>query len=99
MDLIEREAALRSLRGCLAAAASRGQLALVAGEAGVGKTSLLRALAADQAGVWWGACDALQTPHPLAPLLDIARGAGVRFGTRLADPRAKLFEAYVIQCA
>ena len=93
MDLIEREGALRSLRGCLAAAASRGQLALVAGEAGVGKTSLLRALAAGQAGVWWGACDALQTPHPLAPLLDIARGAGVRFGTRLADPRAKLFEA------
>ncbi|MDQ6627577.1 MAG: AAA family ATPase [Pseudomonadota bacterium] len=70
-----------------------GHVVLVAGEAGVGKTSVLRALAASHANVWWGGCDALQTPHPLAPLLDIARDAEVRFADRLAGPRPALFEA------
>lgn len=72
--LIEREAALSALRATCGA----GSVALVAGEAGIGKTSLLRALAQAHAAmgpVWWGACDALDTPHPLAPLLDIAREA------------------------
>ena len=27
--------------------------------------------------LWWGSCDALQTPDPLAPLHDIARSAAV----------------------
>jgi predicted ATPase len=64
------------LRDRLQAAATRGHVALVAGEAGIGKTSVLRALAESHDAVWWGACDALQTPHPLAPLLDIARDTG-----------------------
>ena len=93
MDLVEREAALGSLRQALHCAASLGQIALVAGEAGVGKTSLLRALAGVHPRVWWGACDALQTPHPLAPLLDIARDSGARFGAQLAGPRPALFDA------
>ena len=93
MDLVERETVLQGLRDRLREAATHGQVALVAGEAGVGKTSLLRALAAGHGAVWWGACDALQTPHPLAPLLDIARDAEVRFADRLAGPRPLLFEA------
>lgn len=95
-DLIERDALLATLRERLAAAAAGGTVALVAGEAGVGKTSVLRALARERAAtapVWWGACDALETPHPLAPLLDIAREQRPRFAAALGGPRPALFEA------
>lgn len=95
-ELLEREPALKALREGLQAAAARGRVALVAGEAGIGKTSVLRALAKAyeaQGPVWWGACDALQTPHPLAPLLDIARESRTRFAAALSGPRTALFEA------
>lgn len=85
---------------CLTAAATRGQVVLVAGEAGIGKTSVLQAGAAAHraAGgrVWWGACDALETPLPLAPLVDIVRQACMditRFSASLQGPRPALFEA------
>ena len=102
MDLVEREAALQTLEDCLGAVASgTGRAALIAGEAGVGKTSLLKALAARHRDVnlWWGGCDALQTPHPLAPFHDIARSADVRFGALLnADGnRAALFDAVLVE--
>jgi predicted ATPase len=94
--LVEREVALSVLQAAL----GRGQVALVAGEAGIGKTRLLRALveahtssAAETGPVWWGACDALDTPHPLAPLLDIARESATPFAAALAGPRPALFEA------
>jgi DNA-binding CsgD family transcriptional regulator len=96
MKLVERELALQTLQQRLTEAGVRGQLALVTGEAGIGKTSVLRALATMHAGhgaVWWGACDALQTPHPLAPLLDIARETDARFARWLDGPRHALFEA------
>jgi len=93
MELVERESAMQTLRHLLEAARVQGHVALVAGEAGIGKTSLLRALAAKHEAVWWGACDALQTPLPLAPLLDIARDTGARFAQALAGPRPALFEA------
>lgn len=95
-ELVERESALGTLRGLLRDAAVRGSIALVAGEAGIGKTSVLRALSDEHAThghVWWGACDALETPHPLAPLLDIARESRPRFAARIAGPRPALFEA------
>jgi ATP/maltotriose-dependent transcriptional regulator MalT len=93
MELVERESALQTLRRLLEAASARGRVALVAGEAGIGKTSLVRTLASTHDTVWWGACDALQTPHPLAPLLDIARDTKARFAKALAGPRPALFEA------
>lgn len=93
MELVERDSASHTLRQLLQAARNQGHVALVAGEAGVGKTSLLRALAGTHDAVWWGACDALQTPHPLAPLLDIVRETGTRFAGALAGPRPALFEA------
>ena len=42
-----------------------------------------------------GACDALETPHPLQPLHDIARSAEVAFGPLLTlqHRRAALFDA------
>ncbi len=95
--LIERSLALQKLADGLRAAAAAGRVVLVAGEAGIGKTSVLRAAAVAHAAaggaVWWGACDALQTPHPLAPLMDMARDSSVRFGAALGGPRPALFEA------
>lgn len=80
MDLLEREESLAVLESCLVEARSGvGRIALVTGEAGIGKTSLARAFCerhSDDALVWWGACDALSTPRPLSPLYDIARAAG-----------------------
>ena len=74
-------------------------MALVAGEAGIGKTRVLRALGSAHAAwgqIWWGACDALETPHPLTPLQDMARDAApaVRavLAAALAGPRPALFE-------
>lgn len=95
--LLEREHQLALLSGLLEGAARHGTVALVAGEAGAGKSSLLRAAAAAHAAqggiVWWGACDALATPHPLAPLLDIARDTKPRFADTLGGPRPALFDA------
>lgn len=90
--LIEREAELARLQ----LAFGSGRVALLAGEAGIGKTSVLRALAQAHATlgpVWWGGCDALDTPHPLAPLLDIAREQRPGFAKLLQGPRPALFEA------
>lgn len=98
MSLLERESQLDTLQALLRSAADgAGHVALVAGEAGIGKSSLVAQLREQcgEATVWWGACDALQTPHPLAPLHDIARSGEVGFGTLLAGEvdRAGLFEA------
>src|SRR5689334_7503791 len=49
---------------------------MVGGEAGVGKTSLVRAFAAEQRRVVWGSCDALFTPRPLGPIVEIADSLG-----------------------
>jgi DNA-binding CsgD family transcriptional regulator/tetratricopeptide (TPR) repeat protein len=76
--LLERAAQLASLQGSLAeAAASRGRVVLVHGEAGVGKTALMRRFCAEaHARVLWGTCDPLSTPRPLGPFVDIAEETG-----------------------
>lgn len=100
MLLVERDPFLATLNDALAdlMRRRRGANLLLAGEAGIGKTALLRAFAHHRppgSALWWGQCDALQTAHPLAPLLDVARSADVRFGRCLdpATPRSALFEA------
>ncbi|HST24797.1 MAG TPA: AAA family ATPase [Gaiellaceae bacterium] len=79
-ELLERSSQLAALEEALARTRSerRGRLTLVSGEAGVGKTALLRRFCADVRGatVLWGACDALFTPRPLGPFLDIADEVG-----------------------
>src|SRR5204863_992054 len=75
--LLERDDAPSALAEALGdvARTRRGRLVLVTGEAGVGKTSLLRRFCAEQHDaprVVWGACDALFTPRPLGPLVDVA---------------------------
>ena len=79
MDLLERDDALGSLvKHAAAARAGEGRLVLVAGEAGVGKTSLLEALRTrvTDARWLWGSCDGSFTPQPLGPLFDIAAQVG-----------------------
>ncbi len=74
-ELLERESALVALRAQIQGlSSSGGGCALIVGDAGIGKTSLLRALRADVAAdvVWWmGSCEPLLTPPPLAPWLDM----------------------------
>lgn len=56
-----------------------GRLIFIGGEAGVGKTALVSRfcdLARGRARVLRGVCDALSTPRPLGPLLDIAASVG-----------------------
>ena len=75
--LLEREDALAALRGAHSETrAGTGRLVLVSGEAGIGKTSLVRAFAASlgpSTRVLEGHCDALFTPRPLSPFADVAR--------------------------
>jgi DNA-binding CsgD family transcriptional regulator len=74
--LLERQPCLDALDETLRAVAQNGgRIALVSGEAGIGKTALLERFVATHAAdheVLWGGCDALFTPAPLAPLRDIA---------------------------
>ncbi len=74
--LLEREELLESLGARLENAASgEGSVVLIAGEAGSGKTSVVRALVDtldDSTLVIQGACDPLTTPRPLSPLHDFA---------------------------
>jgi predicted ATPase len=74
--LLEREDALAALLGAYSEArAGTGRLVLVAGEAGVGKTALVRTFTAgleSRSRVLVGACDPLFAPRPLAPFVDIA---------------------------
>jgi DNA-binding CsgD family transcriptional regulator/tetratricopeptide (TPR) repeat protein len=79
-DLLEREAELAALEASLSEVrAGSGRLVLVAGEAGVGKSALVRSFCADAAEstrVLTGACDPLFTPRPLGPFVDVARTMG-----------------------
>jgi predicted ATPase len=75
-DLIEREALLAQLAN---ARREGGRLILVGGEAGVGKTSPVRAFTTELNGrVLHGACERFVTPVPLGPLIDIAYAESAR---------------------
>jgi DNA-binding CsgD family transcriptional regulator/tetratricopeptide (TPR) repeat protein len=82
-DLLERAAEMAALDAALAGVRGGGRLVLVGGEAGIGKTALVRTFCGRAGGArtLLGACDALYTPRPLGPLLDIAEQAGGRLAT------------------
>jgi DNA-binding CsgD family transcriptional regulator/tetratricopeptide (TPR) repeat protein len=98
--LLEREEDLAALEGAVAAARDgRGSLVLVGGEAGIGKTTLMRALRArlgERLAMVVGACEPLSVPVPLQPLRELAAGAGagdlaeLEGGDRLALARSLL---------
>jgi predicted ATPase len=79
MQLLEREQNLAALSAALAQARTgSGCMALVSGEAGIGKTSLVNHFVQAEcppARLLWGACDALITPRPLGPVHDMAKVA------------------------
>jgi DNA-binding CsgD family transcriptional regulator/tetratricopeptide (TPR) repeat protein len=80
--LLERATELSALDSCLGAVrtSSRGHVLLVGGEAGVGKTMLVRRfceeLGATGSSVLWGACDPLFAPRPLGPLRAVGQATG-----------------------
>ncbi len=82
--LLEREHQLARLESAHRhSLEGRGHLVFVEGEAGAGKTALVRHFCeqhSDRSRLLWGACDALFTPRPLGPLLDIAHAAGPELG-------------------
>ncbi|MBI1401184.1 AAA family ATPase [Hyphomonas sp.] len=97
--LIERDKPLASLSALMAGVAGgRGHVALVSGEAGIGKSSLIRRFLATAPAGWrtaLGGCDALFTPRPLGPVEDSAAVFGAGFETlfREGADRTKLFNA------
>jgi DNA-binding CsgD family transcriptional regulator len=76
MELIERAGFLTSLQAKFKdVAEGEGHCILVSGEAGIGKTSLVKAFCKEvqnNCKIYRGTCDALFTPSPLAPVYDIA---------------------------
>ncbi|WP_345524082.1 AAA family ATPase [Nocardioides conyzicola] len=90
MELIERASALAALHGYAdEARAGAGRMVLVAGEAGVGKSSVLDALRAGLTETRWyaGACDGQFVPRPLGPFLEVAASLGGSLST-IADTAA-----------
>jgi DNA-binding CsgD family transcriptional regulator/tetratricopeptide (TPR) repeat protein len=80
-ELLEREGELSALNERLGSVrrSPQGRVVLVGGEAGVGKTALLRRFCeacGRSVRILWGGCDPLFTPRPLGPLLAVAESAG-----------------------
>ena len=81
MPLLERDRELDQLEQCLQRVALRssGMLALVVGEAGAGKTAMLREFHerhGAEGRVLQGSCEPLLAPRPLGPFLDLADAVG-----------------------
>jgi DNA-binding CsgD family transcriptional regulator len=104
MELLERDHILADLRRVLRqAAGGSGAVVLLAGEAGVGKSAVLRRFMAEvgaEAVTLLGQCDALSTPRPLGPLFDIADAEpALRRLLSEETPREHLFRAVLTRLA
>ena len=104
-NLFERDQFLRSLDEMLhQATEGHGRTALVSGEAGIGKTSIVECfLERHQSAirVLWGTCEALFTPRPLGPLYDLAQQSQtpLRGVLESGANRATLFAAVLDEVA
>jgi DNA-binding CsgD family transcriptional regulator/tetratricopeptide (TPR) repeat protein len=95
--LVERDAPLAELQRALAAAASgSGGVVVLRGEAGIGKSAVLRAFLesapVEPAAV--GSCDGVSTPRPFSPLYEMVGDLGGELGELLeaAAPRLRVCE-------
>lgn len=73
VELLERGPAFVVLEDALSSArGGQGRLVFVSGDAGIGKSALVRAFCSRFGGrVLLGSCDRLRTPRPLGPFVDI----------------------------
>jgi predicted ATPase len=103
--LLERSDVMNELDGLLAGLATAGgRVVLVSGEAGIGKSALVRRFAerhGADARCLLGVCDPLLTPRALGPLHDIARQTGGRLAELLATggSREAVFAALLDELA
>jgi predicted ATPase len=92
--LLERETERDKLEQCLerVGASATGMVAFIGGEAGVGKTALVRELCEHAAieRVLRGACEPLLTRRPLGPFIELADAIGGDLG-ELVDGGAKAY--------
>jgi DNA-binding CsgD family transcriptional regulator/tetratricopeptide (TPR) repeat protein len=99
MELLERAEQLATLADQLAQAGRGGRFVLVSGEAGAGKSALIREFVAQHAGdadTLIGRCDDLFAPRPLGPLADMARGRPGSLATALAaGDESAAFDAFL----
>ena len=105
VELLERDGQIALLQDAFTEAeAGQGRLVFVSGEAGIGKSALLRRFCAevsDSARVLVGACDGLRTPRPLGPFADIALAVAGELGAAISSgqPAPAVFEALVGELA
>ncbi|NJP29914.1 AAA family ATPase [Microbispora sp. SCL1-1] len=100
MELWERSGALDLLGDLLRESARGGRVAVVAGEAGIGKSVLVTEFVrrcGPAAWALWGGCDRLITPRALGPLHDIGRQTRGVLAKRLNAGAAQeeLFTAFL----
>jgi len=101
MELIERDNFLSALdSGFREAAAGEGYSFFIMGEAGIGKTSLVKAFLKkieNESIQYTGACDSLFTPRPLGPLYDLALQINETWINEIhsVSSRAELFSRFV----
>jgi DNA-binding CsgD family transcriptional regulator len=101
MLLLERDRQLALLTRWHEGIASRGGcVALVTGEAGIGKTAIVSEFIrrrADAVRVLWGSCDPLSTPQPLGPLRDVGRQVGGALHEAVSEgtSRERIFAAVI----
>jgi DNA-binding CsgD family transcriptional regulator len=99
MHLLERQPQLDKLHRCFQEIRTAGgKLVLIAAEAGFGKSALIERFALEHrhdARTLWGACDALATPRPLAPVHEIAAQTSAFAGRGVGDDGSRdgLFRA------
>jgi DNA-binding CsgD family transcriptional regulator/tetratricopeptide (TPR) repeat protein len=100
MELIERESFFEVLQTQYKNLGSgEGNCVFISGEAGIGKTALVKAFCKehrDDCNIYQGACDALFTPRPLAPLYDIIWqvNAGLWPNGKMIERPTELFASF-----